>query len=145
VKGDFGLHENYRDAGPVAGGSDRSFGLTVGGVLLAFGAAKGLLAGAVTLTAVLCVVIGAVLLLFGIIAPARLTRLSRLWLRLGMALAAVVNPLILALLFYLVFSPMALVLRLVGKRPLRLQREPAAASYWLAREPQAGSDMRRQF
>ena len=145
MKGDFGLHENYRDEGPVASGSDRSFGLTVGGILLVFGAATGLLAGALTLTAVLCVAIGAALLLFGIIAPARLTRLNRLWLRLGMALAAVVNPVILAVLFYLVFSPMALVLRLFGKRPLRLQREPAAPSYWLAREPQVGSDMRRQF
>lgn len=87
------------------------------------------------------------LLFFGLVAPANLTRLNRLWARLGGVLAAVVNPVIMALLFYVVFTPMALVMRLVGKRPLRLGSDPAATSYWLPRQPAdaGGSDLRRQF
>jgi hypothetical protein len=59
----------------------------------------------------------------------------------------VVNPVILALLFFLVVSPMAFVMRIVGKQPLRLAADRTAATYWIEREPSAGgaSNMSRQF
>jgi hypothetical protein len=58
-----------------------------------------------------------------------------------------VNPAVLALLFFFVVTPMALVVRSAGKQPLRLAPDPAAASYWITREPPEGgpSNMRRQF
>ena len=144
---DFSLHESYQEAEPVSGSSDRSFGCTVGSVLIVLGAVKSALAGMVTIVAGLMLAAGAILLLFGILAPSRLAPLNRLWLRLGLALATVVNPVIMALLFYLLFTPMAILLRLSGKRPLRLASDPGADSYWLPRQPEErrSSDMRRQF
>jgi len=141
------LHENYRDDEPVGAGSNRAFGCTVGAIALAIGAVKAALAVAVTPVSLLLFGAGAALLLIGIIAPARLSALNRLWLQLGSAMAKVVNPIVLALLFLLAVTPMALVMRLLGKRPLRLMPDPAAASYWIAREPADGqpSNMRRQF
>jgi hypothetical protein len=46
-----------------------------------------------------------------------------------------------------VVTPLAFSMRLMGKRPLRLAADPAAASYWIARAPgESGtSSMRRQF
>jgi large-conductance mechanosensitive channel len=86
-------------------------------------------------------------LLLGIVAPRRLSLLNRLWLKLGAAIAKVVNPLVLALLFFLVVTPMAVIIRMTGKRPLRLARNPGAVSYWIARETSSGvaPGMRRQF
>ncbi len=135
------------DEGTEEAGSDRAFGCTTGGILMVIGALKALLAPASSVAALAIFTGGAVLLLLGIAAPARLARLHRLWLRLGAAIAAVANPLILALLFVLVITPMALVMRLLHKRPLRLAADPAAGSYWLARDkPEDGpSSMRRQF
>jgi hypothetical protein len=114
---------------------------------MAIGAVKAALAAAVTAASSAIFLAGAVLLLLGLIAPAWLAVPHRLWLRLGAAMAKIVNPVILALLFLLVITPLALAMRLLGKRPLRLKPAPAAATYWIAREPAAGaaSDMRRQF
>jgi hypothetical protein len=38
-------------------------------------------------------------------------------------------------MFFLVFTPFALILRMAGKDLLRLRRDPAAASYWIERDP----------
>jgi hypothetical protein len=147
VSRNFSLHENYRDDELTAAGSNRAFGCTVGTVLMVIGAAKAFMAGAVTPVASLIFAPGAVLLLLGVVAPSRLSAVNRLWLKIGGVIAKIVNPIVLALLFFLVFTPMALVMRIAGKRPLRLVPDRTAASYWIARQPPEGepSSMRRQF
>lgn len=67
--------------------------------------------------------------------PAVLEPLNRLWLRFGLLLARVVNPLVLALIFGLTIVPVGWWLRRAGRDPLRLRLAPEAASYWIAREP----------
>jgi large-conductance mechanosensitive channel len=140
-------HENYGDDEPPQAGSDRAFGCTVGTVLMVIGAAKAFVAGAVTPASFLIVVPGTVLLLLGIVAPSRLSALNRFWLKIGAVISKIVNPIILAVLFFLVISPMALVMRIAGRRPLRLAPDRTAASYWIARERSEGepSSMKRQF
>lgn len=139
-------HESYRHAEAKAG-SDRAFGCMVGGILIALGALKPLLVGALSIASVATIMVGALLLLLGIAAPALLRVPHRLWLRLGAAIAAVANPVILAILFVVVVTPLAAVMRLFGKRPLRLARDPGAASYWIVPEGSAErpSSLRRQF
>ena len=143
----FSPHENFSDDEPVETGSNRAFGCTVGAIAMAIGALKAALAAAVTLLSSVLFAAGAVLFLFGLAAPARLSAVKRLWLQLGAAIAKVVNPIVLAILFAVVITPLALVMRMLGKRPLRLAPDPAASSYWLPREPAGGeaSNMRRQF
>jgi membrane-bound ClpP family serine protease len=147
VNDDFSLHENYRDEEPAESGSDRAFGYTVGSILMAMGAIKSLMAGAVSPIGCLIFAVGAVLLLLGIIAPSRLATLNRLWLIVGDAIAKAINPIMLALVFFFVVTPMAFAMRIVGKRPLRLAPDRTAASYWIKRDaPQGGvSNMKRQF
>ena len=141
------LHEDYRDNEPTEAGSDRAFGCTVGSILMAIGAAKGFIAGGITPVSASIFAPGAVLLVLGIAAPARLSTVNRLWLKVGAVIAKVVNPVILALVFYFVVTPMALVMRAAGKRPLRLVPDSTAASYWIKREEAEGGSpsMRRQF
>jgi hypothetical protein len=146
VSGSSSLHEDFRDDAPTEPGSDRAFGYTVGAILMVIGAAKAVIAAAVTPVSSVLFGIGAVLFVFAIVAPARLTLLNRLWLKIGAVLAMVVNPIVLMLLFVIVVTPMALLMRLLGKRPLRLAPDPGADSYWIKREPPSGSStMRQQF
>jgi hypothetical protein len=114
---------------------------------MVIGAAKAFIADTVTSFSFLIFALGAVLLLLGIAAPSRLSALNRLWLKIGTVLSKLVNPVVLALLFFFVVTPMAFVVRLAGKRPLRLAPDRTVASYWIAREPPEGgpSNMRRQF
>ena len=79
------------------------------------------------------------------IAPRVLHPLNRVWFALGLMLHHVVNPIIMALMFYGAILPMALLLRARGKDVLRLKREPETDSYWIEREPPAPGSMSKQF
>lgn len=66
----------------------------------------------------------------------------------GMALAAfpvgfVVSHLVLAAVYYLVLTPIGLLMRAVGYDPLARDFDTDAQSYWVAREPT--SDLRQYF
>jgi hypothetical protein len=140
------LHENYRDEDLTEPGSDRAFGCTVGTILLVIGAAKAFAAGTLSPISCLIFVAGAVLLLLGIVVPSRLSVLNKIWLKLGIAIGKVINPIILVLLFFLVVTPAAFVMRMFGRRPLRLAPDRTAATYWIERTPvDQPSSMKRQF
>ena len=79
--------------------------------------------------------------------PGLLGPLNRAWFRLGLLLSRIVSPVVLAVLFYAVVTPTGLVMRLLGKDPLRLRFDRSAASYWIRRTPPgpAPASMRNQF
>jgi hypothetical protein len=62
-------------------------------------------------------------------------------------IASVFGRLLLAALFFCVLTPVGLAMRLAGRDRLRLRRDPAAPSYWIARRPAAGrpTAMTRQY
>ena len=59
----------------------------------------------------------------------------------------IVNPVVLGLLFYVTVTPIALLMRVLGKDPLRLRRDSDAASYWIDRTPPGPvpESMKNQF
>jgi hypothetical protein len=145
------FHEDFSRKEQVKGSSDRGFGLTVGGMLLAIAAVRaglhlwdGTAPGwfEATLAAV-----GFPLLAFGLAAPARLAPLNRAWTRLGLILFKVVNPLVLGLIYLTTIVPIGLSMRLLGRDLLNLKIDRAATSYWLVRDPPgpATDTMIRQF
>lgn len=122
----------------------RRFGLTVAlglGVVAALGAWRG---GRV-LPAALAVP-AAVLAALAVVAPARLSAAHRAWMRLAEALGWFNTRVLLGVLFYLIVTPIGLVMRLAGRDPLdrRLGDRP---SYWTPhRRPSRPRDsMERQF
>jgi len=70
-----------------------------------------------------------------LIAPRRLAPLNRIWLRFGLALSWIVNPVITAVLYYLAFVPTGLIIKLTRQDLLRLKGDAATSSYWVRREP----------
>jgi hypothetical protein len=138
------LHENFTRPDEIVGPTDRRFGLTmaailgtIGGVRLAIGHShSGWWLGAATTLA-----------LFALYRPAALSPINRAWLRLGLVLYKIVNPIIMALMFFSTIVPIGIMMRLRGKDPLRLRRDPGASSYWMGREPPSSRSetMRNQF
>src|SRR6201995_2110056 len=61
--------------------------------------------------------------------------LNQLWMKLGLLLHRIVNPIVMGLLFFGTIWPTGLVMRLRGRDLLRLKRDPAPSSYWIARPP----------
>jgi hypothetical protein len=125
-------------------GSNRSFGL-VFAVFFVLVALLPLVHGAPVRWWALGVAVAFAAVAF--FAPSLLRPLNWVWFKLGLALHHVVNPVIMAVMFYGAILPMAALLRWLGKDLLRLKREPQAASYWIPREqPAPGPDsMSKQF
>lgn len=139
-----GTHEDLTRKTEPPMGSDRSFGLVfavvfalVGLAPLRHGAEPRLWALALAVT----------FLVAALAAPGMLRPLNRLWFRFGLLLHHVVTPVVMGLLFFVVVTPVGLLMRATGKDPLRLRRDSAAASYWIERQPPgpAPASMRQQF
>ncbi len=121
----------------------RRFGLQVGlafVVLAALSRWRGHSAAPAVLLA-----LGVGLLGGGLLVPGRLGGVYRAWMRLALAISKVTTPILMGLIYLLVVTPIGLVLRLTGRRPLA--RAPTAPTYWVTRsaEPHGRGDMRRQF
>ena len=93
----------------------------------------------------LLLVIAALFLLLAYAAPRLLRPLNFGWMRLGHLLFLVVSPVVLAILFFGTIMPVALLMRALGKDPLRLRRDRAASTYWIARPPSPPDGMTQQF
>ena len=137
-------HETLTREEVVKGSSDRSFGITFAVVALIVAGVSSWRGGPVWPYALVAAGI------FGGLAlavPAVLGPLNKLWLKFGLLLHHVINPLVMGLLFFGVITPMALIVRLLGKDLLRLRFDAQAKSYWIPREPPgpAPDTMRHQF
>lgn len=100
---------------------ERSFGVSVGGVLIAVAAYfawRGRADRATVLAG-----IGALLVILGLIAPRLLKYPSMAWWKMAMVLGHVNARVILTLAFLLLLTPMGLLWRLIGKDPLARQRK----------------------
>lgn len=139
-----GFHEDFDRTEKVEGSSERTFGLVFAGLFAAVGLWPLLGGGGPRLWSL---GIAALFLALATLRPAALRPLNRLWLRFGLLLHKVVNPLVLGLLFYATVTPTGLLMRLAGKDPLGRRFDPAASSYWVLRDPPgpAPETMKKQF
>lgn len=77
----------------------------------------------------------ALFLLLALLIPASLAPLNRLWTRFGALLHHIVSPIALGILFFLIVTPIGLIMRVFGKDPLRIRLDHAAKTYWIERIP----------
>jgi hypothetical protein len=138
-------HERLTRSEQIVGSSDRSFGLVFAGFFALLTLLK--LWRGWTAWGWVFLGVAAAFAAAALAAPRILAPLNRLWLKLGLLLHKVVTPIIMALLFYGVVTPMGVLMRLLGKDLLRLKRDPGAASYWIERQPPgpAPDTMKNQF
>jgi hypothetical protein len=116
----------------IHGYSDRHLGLVCAMVLAVVSLWPTIIGGRVRIWTLLS---AGVLLALSILWPALLRPLNTLWIVFGLLLGRVVNPVLTALLFFIVFIPAGLFARLLGKDLLRLKADPAAGTYWINRSP----------
>jgi Kef-type K+ transport system membrane component KefB len=76
-----------------------------------------------------------VLTLWGLVRPTSLRPVYRSWMRFGLLASRIMTPLILGLVFFLLFLPMGLAMRLSGHDPMRRKLDPDAASYRVPSRP----------
>ena len=136
-------HEDFRQFSNRQGPTERSFGFVFAGACLVFGLSP--LRHHQPLRW-WCFAISAVILGVTLTRPSLLQVPNRMWTWLGRTLGKVVNPIVIGLLFYLVLTPFATILRWLGKDLLNLSLDRKAESYWIRRDTTAAaSDMADQF
>ena len=79
--------------------------------------------------------------------PRALAQPNRWWLAFGRLLHRIVSPLVMGTIFFLCVTPIALLMRLLGKDVLSLRRGADLPTYWTPRDPSPSETetMRRQF
>ncbi len=122
-------------------GSEKSFGIVFAIVFSLIGLYPLVHGADVRLWAL---IIALVLLVLAFLAPKILSVPNKLWFKLGMALGAIVAPVVMALVYFTTVVPIGLIIRLMGKDPLREKLDKDADSYWIKRDQPVGS-MKDQF
>lgn len=137
-------HKDYGRAHVVAEASDRAFGFLVAALLGAVAVVPLLSGGALRGTVL---ALGVLVLFIAWVRPRLLSPLNRLWLQVGLLLHRIVSPVVLAVLLYVVVTPVSLLVRLRNKDPLRLRWDSQAQSYWIPRNRSGAPEtsMRNQY
>lgn len=121
----------------------RKFGLLVGGAFLA-------IAGIFYWRAKMGPVpyvggLGGLLVVGGLVAPTALGPIYKAWMGLALVLSKVTTPIFMGVIYFIVITPMGVIMKLIGRRAL--EHQPTNNSYWIERTgPQPTADqMKRQF
>ena len=135
------IHESAHDD-EVVGPSDRSFGLVFTAVFLIVALFPLWRRGAPRWWSI---GVAATFLALALAWPKGLAPLNRLWLRIGLLMHRVMNPIIMGAVFYLVVTPFGVLMRRVrGEPAVRRQPDKTVSTYWIERS-EASSPMDQQF
>ena len=86
-----------------------------------------------------------IFLFFAVFKDNILLPLNRLWMRFGLLLGMIVSPIVLGIIFFGLFTPIAFFMRLSGRDELRLKLSKKA-SHWITRsEPIKSKSFKQQF
>lgn len=100
-----------------------------------------------SITGLWLVGIGVLFLVSAMVRPAILKPLNGVWFMFGNLLHKIVSPLVMGAIFFIVMTPIGLLMRLTGKDLLSLKLSRSEASYWIDQknDETESSDMTQQF
>tara|TARA_B100000579_G_C22595429_1_gene740114 strand:+ start:96 stop:479 length:384 start_codon:yes stop_codon:yes gene_type:complete len=121
-------------------GSNRSFGIFFFVVFFLIGLYPLIIGGEIRIWSV---IISSIFLLLGLLNSKILSPLNKIWFRFGIFLGKIISPLIMIIIFFLVVTPIGLIIRLFGKDVLNLKYNNNQ-SYWIEKKGPK-SKMKNQF
>ena len=86
-----------------------------------------------------------IFLLITLIKRDALLPLNKLWMRFGLLLGMIVGPIVLGIIFFGLFTPIAMLMRLSGRDELRLKFTQKASHWILRKEPIKAESFKHQF
>ena len=121
--------------------SNRSFGLLFFIVFIVVGlwpVIKGEVAN------IYLILISLFFLIFGLINSNILSPFNKAWIKLGEILGLIIAPIIMALVYFIILTPISLIVRMLGKDLLGLKFLKKQDTYWTNRKKKLGT-MKKQF
>jgi len=93
---------------------------------------------------IIYLLISIIFLFLGVINSKILTPLKKLWIKLGDLLGIIIAPIIMGLVYFLILTPLSIIVKVAGKDLLKLKFSNKVKSYWIKRDKDPGS-MDKQF
>ena len=83
-------------------------------------------------------------IILGLLNSKFLTPLNKAWLKLGEILGMIIAPIIMAIVYFAILTPISLLVRILGKDLLSIKFNKNLETYWINRKKNLGS-MKKQF
>ncbi len=83
-------------------------------------------------------------LILGVINSKILTPLNKLWVRFGELLGKIIAPIVMALIYFIILTPLSFLIRIFGKDLLKIKFSKKTKTYWIKRIKDLGP-MNKQF
>ena len=90
------------------------------------------------------IIISAIFLILGLLNSKLLSPLNNLWIKFGEILGKVIAPIVMAVVYFLILTPISLLVRFFGKDLIEMKFNNNVKSYWIKRKKHLGT-MDKQF
>lgn len=90
-------------------------------------------------------IVGGALILWGLVHPSSLQPIYRGWMKLGVLLNKIVSPIVLGSMFFLVITPVALIIKLLGKKLIETSFDSSVSTYRTPSEKNSASNYERPY
>ena len=88
-------------------------------------------------------IVSIIFLILGLLNSKILTPLNKIWFKFGILLGKIVSPIFMGIVFFVVITPISLIMKILGKDLLNLKRDNKK-TYWIERS-KIESRMKNQF
>ncbi len=112
----------------------RKFGITIGGILLVIALVAFWKEWLFFSTIISIAVFGLLLVFLGIVQPNLLKKLNKVWMSFAIILGSVVSRIILAIVFFIIVTPISLFAKALGKKFYFSYKDQKQQSYWIMRD-----------
>ena len=90
------------------------------------------------------IIISTIFLILGLLNSKLLSPLNSFWIKFGELLGKIIAPMVMAIIYFIILTPISLIVRLFGKDLLGLKLSKQLKTYWIKRKKDLGS-MDKQF
>jgi len=122
-------------------GSNKSFGIVFSVVFLIIGLWPLKSGNTIIIWAIL---ISIVFFILGLMNSKLLSPLNKIWFKFGLTLGSLIAPIVVGIVYFLVVTPIGIVMRILGKDLLNQKFNKKIKTYWIKRDILIGT-MKRQF
>ena len=90
------------------------------------------------------IIASVIFLILGLLNSKLLSPLNKSWIKLGEILGIIIAPIVMALVYFAILTPISIIVRVFGKDLLGLKFLKEKDTYWIKRKKNLGS-MKKQF
>ncbi len=89
-------------------------------------------------------ILSLIFLVLGVLNSKFLNPLNKLWYKFGIFLGSIVSPIVMGAVFFIVVTPIGVIMRFAGKDLLRINKNKTISTYWIDRD-KLKKTMKKQF